>query len=422
MSSAGKLLFLIGLGVSYRIRLIGVIGVSEILVFLWAPFIVAEEFPLLRRNGFGTFFLLLFLTFIGCIVSSAVNHTHFALFLRGFAQIYSLFSGVVVFHSLLRKDPSAIRWLALGLGISGMLSFMLHGGNLNFDFDLAEGGMDAFSRLSIFSKLVSIPVAGWYFNVPLWFSAFTPFAFGVVCLSSSASGRSLALTLMATGLLAFIGKKSRKGIASISRHFVRFTFLMMVFLLLFKTVYSYSATHGYLGEAVRVKYEMQTRGKNSTFAILMGGRTQFFAGIYVVLKKPFLGYGPWAADTGSAEEGFYQKYALQEVYDGYLYAQQKRLEEGHLGILGGHSHMIAFWTWYGIFGLFLWIYVLAQTYKLFKDNIDAMPVFFGFICAFAPMEVWNIFFSPFGARMQAAAFITVVILMNNNGRRRGVTK
>ena len=418
MSAAGKLLFLIGLGASYRISLVGQIGISEIFVFLWAPFIFSEEYPLLRRNGFGTYFTLLFLTLLGCIVASVINHSPFSFFLRGFAQIYSLFAGVVVFHSLLRKEPQAIRWLALGLGVSGLLSFVLRGGDISFDFDMTRGGMKAFSRMSVLSKAVNAPIAGWYFDIPLGYSSLAPILFGIICLATSASGRSLALTMMGTGVLAFVGKKNMSKVVGISKHFTQFCISIIVILFLFKTAYVYSARRGYLGELSRIKIEHQTRGKNGTFALLMGGRPEFFSGVYVALKKPILGFGPWAFDTEGYEEEFYEKYATQSAYEDFLRGTSLMKESGYTRIVSGHSHLIGFWSWYGIFGLFFWIYVLWQLYMLFRKNIGYLPVFFGFVCVYAPFGFWSILFSPFSQRMQTAALITVVLLMNNEGRKR----
>ena len=418
MSSAGKLLLLIGLGASYRIRLIGAIGVSEILVFLWAPFIFAEEFPVLRRNGFGTYFTLLSFTMIGCVVASVMNHTHIALFLRGFANLYSLFAGVVVIHHLLRKEPQSIKWLALGLAISSPLSFVLHGGDLNLDFEIATGGNAAFARMRSLANLAWLPVSVWYFDIPLWISSGLPFFYGVLCLTKSSSGRSLALTLMMTGVLAFVGRKDTAKIVGISKYFLKFSLAILLFLLLFKTAYTYLAPKGYLGNVAKAKYIGQTKGKKGTLNLLVGGRIEVFQGIYAGFKRPIFGFGPWAADTEGLHGEFLEKYGLEEEYEEYLKSEAIRASVGRRRLVAGHSHLISFWNWFGIFGLFFWLYVLQQLYTLFRWNIGSIPLFFGFICAYAPKAVWDIFFSPFSARLPTAALITITILMNKEGRKR----
>lgn len=418
MSSVGKLLFLIGLGASYRIRLIGAIGVSEILVFLWAPLILSEEYPLLRRNGFGGYFMLLFLTMLGCIASSIVNHTHFALFLRGFANLYSLFAGVVVFHHLLRKEPQSIKWLALGLAISSPLTFILKGGDMNFDFEIATGGKKAFARMRSLANLAWLPVSAWYYSVPLWLSAGLPICYGVFCLSHSSSGRSLALTLMATGFFAMRGRKDAKKIFLISKNFAKFAICFILFLFLYKSAYTYLAPRGYLGSVTQAKYLGQTKGKRGLLSLMIGGRLEVFQGIYAGFKKPILGFGPWAADVDGLHGEFLVKFGLDEEYEEYLRGEAIRASLGRQRLVAGHSHLISFWNWFGIFGLFFWIYILQQLYSLFRWNLGSFPSFYGFICAYVPKFLWDIFFSPFSARLPTAALITIVILMNNEGRKR----
>ena len=170
--------------------------------------------------------------------------------------------------------------------------------------------------------------------------------------------------MMGTGVLAFVGKKNMSKVVGISKHFTQFCISIIVFLFLFKTAYVYSARRGYLGELSRIKIEHQTRGKNGTFALLMGGRPEFFSGVYVALKKPILGFGPWAFDTEGYEEEFYEKYATQSAYEDFLRGTSLMKESGYTRIVSGHSHLIGFWSWYGIFGLFFWIYVLWQLYML----------------------------------------------------------
>lgn len=421
-NASGFLLFLIGLGASYRIQIVGAIGISEIFVFLWAPFLFWGELPHLRRNGFARYLGIWFLTVLGCVVSSIVNRTDLPLFLRGFAQIYSLFAGVVVIHFLLRKNISSIRWLALGLCLSPVLSFLLHGGDLSMDFDMTEEGMKAFRRMSALSHITKIPVACWYFNSPLWFSAGLPIVFGIVCIMSSASGRSLALTLIATGMLALIGWRKPERIFLISKHFVRFCIYVVLVVFIVKTAYVKLAPKGFFGESIQRKFLAQTGGNTSTIALLMGGRPQFLSGAYVASKKPILGFGPWYQEWGNGYEAeFYQKYASPEASDYYFKSLEERLNRGKSSVLGGHSHLIAFWTWYGIFGLLFWLYVLCQLALFFKNNICKIPVFFGFICAYAPKFVWDAFFSPYSARMQTSALI-VLILMANSACRSIVSK
>ena len=68
-------LFVVGLLAQIRVHIVGMIGISEILICLAAPLYLIKDFNALRRDGFLSMLTLMALTCIGCLVASWYNHT-----------------------------------------------------------------------------------------------------------------------------------------------------------------------------------------------------------------------------------------------------------------------------------------------------------------------------------------------------------
>ena len=95
--SVSLMMFLIGLFSQTQIRVVGSIGISELVVFLVAPIMYIGSYAVLRREKVTTILNLLLLAMFGCVISCWANATPFAAAMRGFAAPYGFFAGVVVF-------------------------------------------------------------------------------------------------------------------------------------------------------------------------------------------------------------------------------------------------------------------------------------------------------------------------------------
>ena len=93
---AGILLFLIGLGATYRVRVIGLIGLSEILIFGIAPVLFLVNWGRLKKDGFMPVLTLCGLTMLGCGIASWQNNIYVVDFIRGCASPYAIFASIVV--------------------------------------------------------------------------------------------------------------------------------------------------------------------------------------------------------------------------------------------------------------------------------------------------------------------------------------
>ena len=415
-------LFLIGMFSHTQIYIGGAIGISELFVFALAPFIFLQDYGTLKRDGFLPLVYLILLSLIGCVISCAVNGTAFAYESRGLMANYGFFACVIVFHRLLRNNLTGVRWFLLGVAISFVIStFVFHGAT-----ELAQyGGNDVkhattgivSSPLFWATRLGSfwvLPYSGWYMTTPQVWNYLSPAIWGVVFLFfSQGSGRSGALTMFAASVVLLACGKSQQRIRRVSRNIGIYLLIGIPFLFAFTTLYRNFARSGILGANAQVKYERQVKGKRSPLQILMAGRGEFFVGLTACLNRPLVGYGPWAIDKDGIYEEWLNKYGDQEDLENYYkYLEYVRKSSGisQYHLIPAHSVIISFWLSYGIMGFVLWVYILYRIWYYLRHDMDAVPHLLGYLAGWIPMYLWNIFFSPFGGRLEYGAFLSALLL------------
>lgn len=420
-SSLGWLMFLIGLFSQTHIRVIGSIGISELIIFLVAPIIFIVNIAIFRREKVMRLLILLILTMVGCVISCLHNGTLFSAAIRGFAAPYGFFAGVVVFYVILRRNPMSFKWYQLGTAISFVIctfyfqqaveTYMAEGigiGGTSAE-KIMEGPIYWIGRLTGF---VMWPIQGMYLKCPHAYSIFGTFVFGAWAMLTSASGRSAALLAFVSSALIMIGGKTRQSMVRVQKWFLLLLVGGSIFIFAFKSIYTVAAGSGALGETAQVKFERQTRGKKDMLSILMGGRLPVFIGGFACLQKPILGYGPWAVDEKGITDEFMRKYGNSEDYEQMvkddMYAQKRGITI--MRLLPSHSAIIGWWLWYGVLGLPIWIYVLYLMYDTVRHRIAAVPDFFGLFATMLPTYLWAMFFSPFGGRLNWAFIVTMLAL------------
>lgn len=416
-----SVLFLIGLFSMTEIHVGGFIGISELVLFLIAPFVFIQDLPLLRRDGFMPFLWLVFLTLGGCTVASLANHTPIPFFLRGFSAVYALFACSVCLHRLLRNDLTGVRWVVLGYCFSLIINIFIfqrgasrHGGDVAI---MSAAAMQSTSESVLFWTQRGIawlyaPIKCWYEKVPKWYVLPAAFAAIVVCLfGSGGSGRAAALCATMTFVLLWIGASDVRRLKFMQKNLWLIILCAIGAALVFKMAYQHFATTGALGEAGLKKYEGQTKGGKGILAMIMNGRGEFFSGAYAAVQKPIIGYGPWAVDWNGIVGSFLMKYGSVEDYELYSCKRARDFARGKLPPVPGHSFIVGFWVWYGIFGLMLWVYVLWLLWRVFSSCLSVSPFLFGFLACTMPLMVWDIFFSPFGARIMNSLTIVVCLFL-----------
>ncbi len=358
-------------------------GISELVVFLVAPFVFMQDIALLPKDGFMPLLGLTALSFLGCIISSLANHTQFLLVAKGLMANYGLFAAVVVMHRLLRNNLLGCRWFLLGVAISFVLATFVFQGATELAQYASQGSSATEGIMSgplFWSARIGgfwvLPYKGWYMATPQAWNIAAPIIWGgISAVISGGSGRSMALNLIAASAIIFWCGKSVRRIQKCSKSMGLAFGCALVGLFILTTVYKHTASTGLLGEKARIKYERQVKDAKSPLQVLMAGRSEFFVGFSACLEKPLIGYGPWPLDTTGIYENWITKYGNDEdirAYEDYkLYQARQGLIR--YSLIPSHSVIIAFWLWYGISGLIMWLYVNWQLVEYMKKYMDAIP-------------------------------------------------
>lgn len=411
--------FLFGLGTSFQ--LFGVsLSFTELFVFIAAPFYFIKEYPYLKRFGFMPLLWLSVLTLVGCVVASISNQTPLPAFIRGFASVMVIPCTLIMGCRMLRTNPNGFKYFLVGSVLSMLLCTFIFrrsvevaiaqratGGAVDAS-DIASGALFWVQRVG---GVVSLPAKGWYLQCPLVVSVGVLVFMAVFALFITASGRSAALGSLAAAVLILLGRRKQSTMRRLGQHFILLMVIGIVGIVVAKNAYVYTASRGLLGEESRRKYERQSKGKSSMGALLLGGRMEAFCGLIAAFDHPIVGFGPWPRDRNGYTGEFLLKYGNREDYEAYIRSESMRLKLG-LGepLIPCHSYITTFWVNYGIFGLFLWLYILFLIFRFMKNDIWAIPQWYFWIVAAVPAFLWRIFFSPFAERVDSALIITAMLL------------
>lgn len=416
------LLFLIGVFSMTQIRLVGKIGISELVMCVFAPFVFLQTQYLWKRDGTLFFVNLILIWLVGGIVSDIFNRSPFQLWARGLANPVVLFSSVVCIYPLLRKNPAAMKWFLLGLAISSVVSiFIFQRGSAG---DLAslgdtQGAIDKVTGYKLFWSMqlkiwLGVIICGWYLNIPAIVSCLLAFALAVFNLSVGA--RSEFLVMGFTGVLLFLGGREVGAMRRFRRMFPIFVVLLFAMGGVAKFTYGWAARSGYMGDAELKKYEDQTKAGGGVLKMLMSGRSETFAGLFAALDKPILGNGSNALDSKGWRSWFLLKYGDEEDIERYKVRARNAAKSGGfgggVGFIPAHSHIICFWMYHGICGLVFWAVTIYLAFITLKNRMALVPAYFGYLAWSIPTYFWNVFFSPLGDRVGASFMFCVFLVLS----------
>ena len=125
MKKGSFMALMIGMWAMTQIHIVGFIGISAVFIYIIPPFMFLKNWPMFRRDGMGTLFMLSLLTMAGCLISGWYNDNDPNSIVKGFATIYGFFACITVIYPLLRRNPNNLRWLLLGLAISSVVCIFI---------------------------------------------------------------------------------------------------------------------------------------------------------------------------------------------------------------------------------------------------------------------------------------------------------
>lgn len=397
------LLFIMGLGSNLFLHFGSYIAIADILAGLLGPFAILRVFKLKHGNDAKLALIFSALWLLGAIGADIINVSPVALAIKGFFKVSLIALQLAIGYDLLHRNPSGVRWYFLGATLSAWLSaYILKPGSIAL-FEQVNGITltDSFEKQWIAVVLFGT-ITAWFF---LWQRFPTASAVAVLiggCLTVFGGSRSTGGIMMAAGCAVFFVRASAifdsyRVESEITRIFLLGTSLVLVGMMVAFS-YGFAAKSGWLGDRATDKYTSQV---NSRFGLLLGGRSDFVAGLLAIEDKPFIGHGTWAADT----EG-YRFRASQLVGVDYFefYADE-------IGRIGGHSSILEAWVEHGILSLPFWMFMLfiigKCSYLALRRNLPAIgPVL---ILLFG--RIWDTFFSPIGGLTTLAVTYALFIII-----------
>lgn len=429
-NSSSFWMFLIGLGSRTQFHFFGSLGISELPIFILAPFVFMRDFNKIRSCGFMPWLTLSLCVCVGCLISGFVNDTPLFFLIKGFATPYSIFAIGVIFFHFMYKDLMSFRWFIVGTFLSSIICVFIFQPEtyLTSNTGLIEGEAAVMRVVSYplfwareISELLTIPVDGWYLNVPSTYSWIIPLIMGFLfIIISDSSGRSAFLVSICASCIIFLGGRSRLKMRKFGKNFIYFVMLGVIGIIALKSIYSAMAISGMLGEKSIEKYEKQTSSGKGLLNLLMSGRKEFFISLIAAKDRPIVGFGPRAEDTKGYAESFLLKYGSEEDIQNYFTLIKNRT--ARIGdwyrVIPTHSYIGAFWVYYGIIGLLFWLYILMLIWKYFRTYLTAIPHFFGYLSISFPGMLWDIFFSPYGNRFGSVLPIVCVLFARAVAKRR----
>ena len=421
------ILFLLGLFSETKIFFFGCLAISEIAVFALAPLMFLKDYRILKHDGFLAFTNMVFGLMAAMFASSVYNHTAFPFVVKSFAVMYAVFAYFIVFHRLLRNRYGDVGWFFVDVFLSSIITVFA----FNPRADVSEGGFvfianadadtvlkEALVWTTRVRHFANIFTCGFYFATPLAISVATPILYVIVAVSTTVSGRAGSITMLMGGVLMLCGRKSRRAMRAIGRHLFIAMIVGACFLVAMKFAYQHLASTGALGETARTKYEAQTRKGNSIMALLIAGRSEFFAGLRAALDRPIIGFGPKAEDTGGYWMRFVMKYGDETDVRRMVNAELIAARSGVRVVIPTHSHIVGGWVHYGLFGMIFYVWILYLFFSHFKRYAACIPQLHGLFSSLIPLYLWHIFFSPFGSHWMFALLMACIFFARAIGKGR----
>lgn len=416
------LIFLLAAFSETQVRIVGSIGISELVVFLVAPVVYFQDLALLRRHGFLAIINLAWLTCLGCVISSIYNQTPFPNFLRGFAACYALVAVPVVLHRLMWNNLGGFKWFIVGVSISGILT--LFGFQTGVEEAMIERlGDAAESELYFgrhFASFFTLPINAFYLQTPSIIAAPLAIIPSIYTIMTTSTGRSQIMTTVGGLILVIMANRSVRRMKMMQRHFIGLLIVGFCVVIACASAYKMAAKAGILNEKAQNKYELQQKNENGgMLSLIMHGRSEVFIGLYACLHEPIFGFGPWPIDRRGYVVEFMSKYGDAESYEKLLEHRRGLAAKGIYDfLLPGHSHVITHWLCYGVLGLPYWLYVIYLMAKVARSHLSAIPQWFGYLGMLLPSMLWNVFFSPFSGRIYTSFYIACLLLVIAVGEKR----
>lgn len=374
--------FICGAAVNYKFNVVGEIYVTEVLLALTSLFVffLGGGLSLFRRSVFLLFLLFAVLALIAYMLSDLYRGTDPSQYLRGWGR-WCLFIGDLIALSMLAENHKRnLWWYALGMGIGGIMYFLIEG----------------------------LPLSNWKFGYGV------PITYTVACFSLFLPARFASLVILALSILSIgfdfrslggetlsvatvLWVRSRRSGQPILR-------LRQMWRLIGVTV---------VGGTILVAALIATR--QGTEIHRDESDTGRLAGIKVALiairESPFIGWGSWTEN---------EEFAKMEYKDIKSVIQKHGGEAEAGSLFSPHSQILQIWVEGGLLAAIFCFYygyqlILSMKYIFLARLLDVYTSIFFLALIIA---LWDFFASPFlgYTRLSVAYAVAIICVMRAERR------
>ena len=394
------ILFLLPSLMFLKLNFIGELYITELISLFILIIYFKQEYFFIIQN-LRVFYIFSFLYLIAQIISDFYMNTPPQDYLRGWSNIIFFIINVTTLLILIKNKIENIYIFSYGLLFGIFLTFFLNpnvyaqGGQYwKFGVGYASTFLIALTTTKISFQKISLKIFIFLFlsalNFYMGFRSLAGVCFLVVVL----------LILTRFSIIKSFYKSDKSDAYKI--FFISIVIITSVYVLNF--IYSFLASNNYLGEMEALRF----RSQSGFFGVLVGGRQELLTYFYAISESPFIGYGSWP------DNPFYDEFLSDLLIKyGYLNAIVQTYSGEKLPI---HSHIFGAWVTAGIFGTFIWVWLLIKILKaliiIFKNDNNWLAYFTLICISFS----WDIFFSTFkgDGRFYGAYFVYLILFMNNN--------
>jgi len=379
-----------------QIKAIGVLDGSDLILLAIFIYMVFRWRIHIATRSAKWFVVLCALWLISQCVTDVVKHSAFIDYARGWSNIGITLIVFVVLCTLLYARPNLIVIYGWGYAVGAIIRFFVSPDESSAD--PWKFGIGDSVTLAVFLLISRKECRGYW---PITLSA----AIGVV--NVILGYRNLGGACLAAALYLFVTSVLQKrGLSSAKltkKAVVMIACSIVLGLCGVVLAYQYAAGSGLLGEEAMSKFELQSSGQ---YGVLLGGRVEMLGYIPAIYDSPLLGHGSWAKDpTYVLAE--HQALALM----GYSFAEDLSENELEEGLIPTHSCLFGAWVDAGVLGALFWGWVFVLTAKtllrVYPPKVEILPLM-SFV---AFLLLWDILFSPYGARARIIMPYRVVLLM-----------
>lgn len=389
--SLASILVFAGIGFSqaFRINIGGQLTVFEILS-MGGALLAAFNPP---RQGWlpaeKVFFKGLFAWLLIQMLTDAARSIPLTDMAKGIARITTFGTAYVCLSCYVMRDLSRLGGLLFGLGLSYIASFYLY----TAVDEVAEPWKWCWGPALTFSLIGAMLALRWS-KAMVWRLCLL----GLAALHLAFNFRSFGAICFVAGATPWVWPLVRPVPVWVRMAVSILGFMLMAF------AYGQLASSGTLGQAAKMKYEMQAKQDSGPFSFILGGRPEYRAASKAIAQSPLLGYGSWAKHPDFV-------YELHDPERGEFDAR-RFASALDLGIIPSHSHLLGAWVDGGILPALgwgaLWIYAFLLLNRVDWSKMAPDPL----VLLLGGGLLWAILFSPFGSGNRLTTALSFCVLIH----------